>query len=332
MVKRADEVKVGVMVMGASVILLATVFMMLRYNPFHTSADEYRMYLKFAGGLERDSVVRFGGMRRGKVVVVKLSPDNTSLIEIDLRLQKGTPVKVDSRAKLAALSALGEYYVEISPGKQNSPLLKPGQTIPSDETPALSDLLAKFNGLSEEAMKLIVDLNKNVNKISAGADTLLGNLNEVTGPKNRKALESTLEGANGMISNANALISRISPQLDTIASNLQSTTEKFNPLVDRINEATAKMSSLLAQADGMLVENRPQVKKDLEALEATLGEARKLMAEISSTLETNRGDIDLMLENFRRSSENMKEFTDTVKQRPFSLIRIKPRPDRKVPK
>lgn len=332
MAKRADEVKVGVMVMGAGIILLLTVFMMLRYNPFRTAADEYRIYLKFAGGLERDSVVRFGGMRRGKVAKVALAPDNSSLIEVDLRVQEGTPVKVDSRAKLAALSALGEYYVEISPGTQNSPLLGPGGTIPTDETPALSDLLAKFNGLSEEAMKLIVDLNKNVNQISAGANTLLGNLNEVTGPKNRKALEATLAGANGMIANANALIGRISPQLDAIAANLRSTTEKFNPLVDRIGEATSKMNSVLAQADAMLVENRPQIKKDLEVLEGTLTEARNLLVEFSAMIETNRGDIDLMLENFRRSSENMREFTSTVKQRPFSLIRIKPKPDRKVPK
>lgn len=332
MVKRSDEVKAGVMVMGAGLILLVTVFTMLRYNPFHAAADEYRVYLKFAGGLERDSIVRFGGMRRGKVAAVSLAPGSTSLIQIVLRVQKGTPVKVDSLAKLAALSALSEYYIEISPGSENSPLLKPGQTIRSEETPALSDLLAKINGLSEEAMKLIVDLNKNVDRISSGANALLGNLNEVTGPRNRKALETALENANGMITNANDLVIRISPKVDTIASNLQSTTEKFNPLVERINEATAKMNSVLGQLEGTLAENRPQVKKDLEALEAALNDARKLMMEISATLETNRGDIDAMLENFRRSSQNLKEFTDTVKQRPFSLVRIKPKPDRKVPK
>jgi phospholipid/cholesterol/gamma-HCH transport system substrate-binding protein len=103
-------------------------------------------------------------------------------------------------------------------------------------------------------------------------------------------------------------------------------------LMDDIRKATSKLDALVSHLDGTVVEDRPQIKKDLAELETTLLQARKLMEEIDSTLVSNRSDIDTMIENFRRSSENLSEFTATVKQRPFSLIRVKPIPDRKVPK
>jgi ABC-type transporter Mla subunit MlaD len=102
--------------------------------------------------------------------------------------------------------------------------------------------------------------------------------------------------------------------------------------MQRFDEAAVKANTLLERMDGAVAENRPQLKNDLEALESTLTEARKVMTDIAAVLEANRNDIDTMLENFRRSSENLREFTDTIKQQPYSLVRVKAKPERKVPK
>ena len=332
MARRLDEVRVGILVIGVGSILIITLFMMMNYNPFQAPSDEYRIEMKYAGGLEKDGVVRFGGIKRGKILSVRLAPGGNSAVEIVVRLQKGTPVRTDSVARLASLNALSENYVEISPGHSDSPLLQPGQTIKSEETPEFSALLRKINALSEDARKLMADLDRDVNQITQGANTLLGNLNEVTGPGNRKTITATLEGAHTMIASANDLINRTSPRIEAVASNLQAATEKLPALTQRFDDVSARANTLLEHIDGTVTENRPQLKKDLEALESTLTEARKVMADIATVLEANRNDIDTMLENFRRSSENLRELTDTIKQQPYSLIRIKAKPDRQVPK
>jgi len=332
MARRMDEVKVGVLVIGVGSILIITLFMMMNYNPFQASSDEYKISLNFAGGLEKDNIVRLGGIKRGKVVSVRLTPGGTSAVEIILSLQKGTPVRTDSIAHLASLNALSENYIEISPGRRDSPLLQPGQIIRSEEAPEFSALLNKINALAEDARKMIADLDRNVNQISQGANTLLGNLNEATGPRNRKAVTATLEAAHAMISNANDMITRTSPRIEAIAANVQTATEKLPALMQRFDEAAVKANTLLERMDGAVAENRPQLKNDLEALESTLTEARKVMTDIAAVLEANRNDIDTMLENFRRSSENLREFTDTIKQQPYSLVRVKAKPERKVPK
>jgi phospholipid/cholesterol/gamma-HCH transport system substrate-binding protein len=327
-----DEVKVGVLVIGVGSILIITLFMMMNYNPFQASSDEYKISLNFAGGLEKDNIVRLGGIKRGKVVSVRLTPGGTSAVEIIVSLQKGTPVRTDSIAHLASLNALSENYIEISPGRRDSPLLQPGQIIRSEEAPEFSALLNKINALAEDARKMITDLDRNVNQISQGANTLLGNLNEATGPRNRKAVTATLEAAHAMISNANDMITRTSPRIEAIAANVQTATEKLPALMQRFDEAAVKANTLLERMDGAVAENRPQLKNDLEALESTLTEARKVMTDIAAVLEANRNDIDTMLESFRRSAENLREFTDTIKQQPYSLVRVKAKPERKVPK
>jgi len=332
MAQRGDEVKVGVMVMLVGAILIVTVFMMMRYNPFQPLYDEYRIHLKFAGGLERDSIVRLGGMKRGKVASLRLAPETVAGIEVLIRLQKGTPIRTDSVARLASLTALSENYVEITPGRRDSPLLAPGQVIRSEETPEFSELLAKVNGVSDDARKLIGELAGKLNRLSDSADTLLANLKDATGPENRKTLASILKRADGTVTSANDLITRNSPKVDAIAADLQSASAKLPVLMQRVDEATAKMNALLERVDSTVDENRPQLKKDLESLEQTLTDARKLLNDFTATLEANRNDIDSMVENFRRSSENLQEFTNVIKQQPFNLFRIKAAPDRQVPK
>ena len=58
----------------------------------------------------------------------------------------------------------------------------------------------------------------------------------------------------------------------------------------------------------------------------------RLIADLNTVVSLdNRHNIDETLENFRAASENLRELTASVKQRPWSLIRGKPAPDRPVP-
>ncbi len=332
MKKRADEAKVGAMVIGTAALLLVTFFLMMNYNPFQASHDQYSMRIKFAGGLEKDAVVRLAGFKVGKVIAVQLKDQEPTPVEIVLQLRSGSPIRTDSIARVASLGALGENYVEISPGLVSSPLLGSGRIIRSEESPSFSELFTKVSAVSDDAQRLIGDVNKSINQISGNANTLLGNLNDVTGEQNRKAVASSLAGVNGMIANADGLLSRSSPKIEAMVSNLQASSEKVDQLTVSVGAATTKMNKLLQNVDATITENRPQLKKDIENLDATLADVRKLLADTTAMLDSNRNDLDIAIEELRRSSENAAQFTQGVKQRPYSLIRVTGPPDRKVPK
>ena len=66
-------------------------------------------------------------------------------------------------------------------------------------------------------------------------------------------------------------------------------------------------------------------------LQTSLADAERMINDLDDTLGANRGNLDETLENIRATSENLKEFTDTLKQHPYSLIRIKSEKDHVPP-
>jgi hypothetical protein len=57
-----------------------------------------------------------------------------------------------------------------------------------------------------------------------------------------------------------------------------------------------------------------------------------LLANVQNLVQTNDTEISETIQNLHSASENIQELTDSVKQRPWSLIRAKQPSDRKVPK
>jgi hypothetical protein len=83
--------------------------------------------------------------------------------------------------------------------------------------------------------------------------------------------------------------------------------------------------------NGLVEDNRKEIHDALVQLHISLRDAQNLILEINDTLEMNRTNLDETLENIRITSENLKQFTNTIKQRPFSLVRVKTEKDRVPP-
>ena len=58
------------------------------------------------------------------------------------------------------------------------------------------------------------------------------------------------------------------------------------------------------------------MRKAVVELRRSLATVTDLTNKLDQTLDVNAENIDELLENFRHVSENLKEFTDTIKRRP----------------
>ena len=56
-----------------------------------------------------------------------------------------------------------------------------------------------------------------------------------------------------------------------------------------------------------------------------------MLASMQVILRGNDSKLDDTVENLRIATENLDQLTDSLKQRPWSLVRIKQEKDRKVP-
>jgi phospholipid/cholesterol/gamma-HCH transport system substrate-binding protein len=319
----SNEAKVGLFVITALVIFVAS-FIAIANVQLRGGLVPYKTYFSFAGGVERGSVVRFGGRKAGVVTGVRPWAEDPTRVEVLLEVNPETPIRADAVASVSSLGLLGENYIEITPGKKDAAPVPPHGTISSVEAVNFAALTRQIMGVTERSEALIADLHQNLNSISGKADELLVNLNALTGEKNRQSVEQ-------LLNRSNQLVADQAPKIDRITSTLEQTTLRIDLLIGELRATNTRAGDLIANVNRTVDETRDPLQASLRELETTLTEARTLLDQLQGTLAANDENLSRTIENFRATSQNLSEFSAEIKQRPFSLIRIKPKPDRKVP-
>jgi phospholipid/cholesterol/gamma-HCH transport system substrate-binding protein len=324
MARSNEEIKVGVVVAVSALLFLVALVFVGGVNLLRKKKVEYTTYFKFAGGLEPGSLVRYGGFKVGTVHSASLDPADSTRIKVVLQLNPGTPVKANSVARISSLGFLGENYVEISPGTRDAALLPPGSVIPAAEIVQLADVFNNVNNITVNATKLVNDLDEQVLELAKNSNVLIKNLNDVVSPENKEQFTSILANSDGMLKESRPHIEKALANLDTVSGKMART-------IDNLNTTLGKANNLADHLDGVVVENRKEIHDTVVRLQTSLADAEQMINDLDDTLGSNRGNLDETLENIRATSENLKEFTDTLKQRPYSLIRIKAEKDRVPP-
>jgi ABC-type transporter Mla subunit MlaD len=178
--------------------------------------------------------------------------------------------------------------------------------------------------LPTNAADLITQVQGELKGISGQAQTLLANLNDATGPTNRKQLAEILQQVNAMVAQQSPKIDRITDQVLLVSQDADSTIKKIGPLVDHTDAVVANVNSTIDQL-------RDPIREDLAQLKSTMEQAKSLIGSIQAVVRGNDDNIHETIENLRVMTENMDQLTDQVKQRPWSLVRIRQPKDRQVP-
>ncbi len=317
------DTKVGIFVITCLVLLGLTVYYVGNEH-WGTHLTPYRTYLRYAGGVGPGSEVLFGGIEVGRVKTVRAWNQDPTRIEILLEVKEGTPVNQKSIAKLGSVSLMSSPAISITTGAQNAPRLTAGQTIPSEETISIDDMARKFSGIADSAEGLITQVRGELQGISGRAEVLLANLNEVTGPSNRKQIAEILGEVNSLVATQSPKIDRITDQVSLLTTDTDSVIKKAGPFVDHADATLANVNSTIDQL-------RDPIRQDLAELQSTMQQARTLITSLQVVVRSNDDNIHDTIENIRVATENLDQLTDQVKQRPWSLIRIRQPKDRKVP-
>jgi ABC-type transporter Mla subunit MlaD len=107
---------------------------------------------------------------------------------------------------------------------------------------------------------------------------------------------------------------------------------KIDRLTDQLNTLSQHADETIQNVNGTVSEVREPIRKDVVELQNTLFEAKRLLADMQVLVKANDYKIDDTIENLRTATENLDDLTESVKQRPWSMIRIRQPEDRKVPK
>ncbi|HEX4535318.1 MAG TPA: MlaD family protein [Candidatus Acidoferrum sp.] len=306
---RREQALVGLFVIVATAVLVATVFGIS--GAFGRTAKSFHAYFPFAGGLEVGSTVRYaGGPKVGRIEKLLINPQDPANIEITLAVQTDLPVKTDSHVRIMSMSPLGDNHLEIVPGSPQASLAKDGATLPADRYLDLNAITERINDLAPEAQQLLHTLNDRATELKV----TIARVNDLLNDDNRSNLSGTLAQAHQMLAeNRSAIKATI--------GHINASSEKLGPLLEDLRKTSAEANKTLDHVDGLIGENRADVRQAVLELRKSLTNVTDLTGRIDQTLDVNSENIDEMLGNFRDASENLKEFTKTIRSKPYTLLR-----------
>jgi phospholipid/cholesterol/gamma-HCH transport system substrate-binding protein len=317
MESKTEQTLVGLFVLACAAILIGTIFAIS--GAFGRNTKTYHAYFAFAGWIEPGMSVRYsGGPKVGRIERVRIDPQNVSRLDITFSVQSGLPVKSDSLVKIMSTTPLGDNHLEIFPGSPQSADAPNGALLASQAYIDLSALLAQLNNLAPQAQQLLVELSDRAGELKETVTRVNGLLST----SNQANLSATLANTRG-------LLEENRPQIRATLQNLNGGSQKLGPLLEDLRRTSAETNKTLNNVDALIGENRPDVRQAIAELRRSLTTVTDVTGRLDQTLDVNSENIDELLDNLRQATENLNEFTATIKNRPSSLIRSTSPPDHK---
>lgn len=151
---RAHHLIVGLFVLVFAVAMVVFTLWAAGLQIFETRQSFVVYFDGSVTGLREGRPVRFHGIPVGKVERVEIDPANMERIRVLIRVNEGTPVKIDSYASLATKGVTGNAFVLIEGGTHEAPMLRAA----AGEIPEIPSRVGPVDQLLEDAPKLLSTL------------------------------------------------------------------------------------------------------------------------------------------------------------------------------
>ena len=197
---RWSQLKVGLIVLIATVILVTLLFLMTSSSGLGILSKKLTVatYFENAAGLKEGAAVTLQGVAIGSVKTVTVSPNAA---------RKLTPVRVlmkidekympslhkDSKVSLTTMGVLGDTVVDINSQTAVGPALQDGDELRTLETPSISDVVKASQGTIEQLNVILAKANNIVDNMESGKGSVGKLIND---PDLYNKLDSTVTELN----------------------------------------------------------------------------------------------------------------------------------------
>jgi phospholipid/cholesterol/gamma-HCH transport system substrate-binding protein len=269
---RSIEVKVGLLILTALVLLAAFILVMGGIN-FQPTFD-VAVAFDNPGGLQSGAPVKIAGVKVGKVVQIDFVGDQPpdprvpaglvrARVAVERRYQKA--IHDNATFYITTQGVLGEQFLAIDPGSSDRPLLEPGAVVRGLDPPRLDRLLAESYDLLH---------------------TMVAAMRE-----HRPQIRDAFEGLSKTLKGTGVFMERNQDRLDRVAENIEKITEEgletvkdarqkyvHNPVIDGILADVAQLAHASARdVPGLLGQGKE-----------ALGHASKLVGAFATDEEIAR--------------------------------------------
>lgn len=260
---RANHVLIGAFTLAVSILLVLFALWIAKYTS-DKSFDEYDVVFKEAvTGLSKGGIVQYNGIAVGEVRELSLDKTDPRKVIARVRVAADTPVKVDTKAKLAIVGLTGVAQIQLSGGSPRSERLT---AVRDQKVPVILADTSAFQKLLESSEDIVTTASEVLLRVKQVlSDDNLARVSQSLA--NIEAVTTTLSDERGdigeLIRNAREASARLERTLASTESLMGKVDgelgAKLPELVASLERTLRQLDSATAQADGILTENRSAI-------------------------------------------------------------------------
>jgi phospholipid/cholesterol/gamma-HCH transport system substrate-binding protein len=284
------QARVGLLVLGALVVLMAGLFMIGEQNRIFTKKNRYFITVESAGGLNEGNPVRLNGVNVGLVETITLPEEvakKNLTVRISIERQYEERIRADSQARIRTLGLLGDKYIEVSSGSPSAPVIPPEGTIPTAAATDVDKLIASGGDVVDNLVRISYSLNSILARIDRG-EGLVGQLTSNQPGGVGDQLQTTLGAAQRVMADLEAGKGALGRVLrdDAMAERLDGAVASLQSVMRDVESGDGLAPALLRDA-----EMRAQFQSTLDEAQRTAAQLQRWTAEI----EQREGLVDRLL-------------------------------------
>jgi len=314
---RLAEAKVGLFVLGALTLLLAGALWISRVSLFGERQHLYEVLMKDSAGVREGDGVRLAGVEVGRIKHVTLHPGQEWPVSLQVLLDPEIMVHADASARIGSVGLLGSTFLEIDPGSVQAPPLSPGSPIRGQETASLAKLLAQVDQISGKAINLVDQTTRTLDQVS-------GQLQPLMTQAGRFLSEENADAVRDLLVTTRATLKESAPRIAELVKNVDSISDKVDRTMEGMPDLSRRISRVVDDLDAALGPDGTRLVGVLDSAQNSITSAGNTLSMVNG----KRAEVEAILTDLHDAAANLKELSQTLKERPFSLVRIKPEPDR----
>ncbi len=298
MPKLSTEAKVGLLVLGGSVILLWMTFVVGKFEFGAKKGYTITAVFDSVAGLDAKAAVRMAGVKIGSVETIELDDSRARVV---IRILPDVKIKRGSRASIKTMGLMGEKFVEITPPEGGA-----GGGGADPDPPGQGQQAYLQGGEQLQITSSPSDVDKLISQLSGIADDI-------------KQVTASLRQVFGT--------ERGTRSMEDILADLRQTTHNIRDFSHTLNsdgsELVMRLNELVASLNGVVGENRENLKVTMENIREASKSAELALASIDNAarkIDRGEGTLgklvsdDSMYNNIDSAAKGISDYTSRVER------------------
>lgn len=295
---RAERIKIGAFMLLCGIMICVFLGYVLSRFLNKEFDNYYTVFSESVIGLYKDAQVKLNGIDVGNVTEIAIDSSNLSQVIVRFRVNKGTPIKLGTRAGMThGISLTGEKQIVLSGGRFDEPDVKEGGYVPAEKT--------AFDAIANKATDII-----------GHVDSLMTNLNSLFSEENTQSISNSLKN----FENATQNLNRLTQNLNAPINNISNAANSMKNVLSEIEEA--KIAAKAGENMDVLKEKLEAI--DTKAMNENLTQAMESIKQLTQRLDQvvykNQDQVGDAVVELNAVLENLEEFTQKIKNNPSVLI------------